>query len=130
MQPVLDAILRRLIILGRLTVCWPDGRFTTYAGPPDSGPEAGLSIRDRRTIRRLVLNPLLGFGEAYMDGALVPLDCGIYEVLDVAAVNLTANAKGHPVAHIRTLINTVKRRIDQYNPAPRAHAAMSRITMI
>jgi cyclopropane-fatty-acyl-phospholipid synthase len=87
MQPVLDAILRRLIALGRLTVRWPDGRFTSYGGPPGSGPQASLSIGDRRTIRRLVLNPLLGFGEAYMDGAL---------------------------------INTVLRRIDQYNPARRA----------
>ncbi len=120
MQPVLDAILRRLIALGRLTVRWPDGRFTSYGGPPGSGPQASLSIGDRRTIRRLVLNPLLGFGEAYMDGALIPLDCGIFEVLEVAAVNLMANSQGHPVAHIRTLINTVLRRIDQYNPARRA----------
>jgi cyclopropane-fatty-acyl-phospholipid synthase len=103
-----------------LTVCWPDGRFTTYAGPPGSGLEGGLSIRDRRTVRRLVLNPLLGFGEAYMNGDMVPLDCGIYEVLDVAAVNLMANGRGHPGAYVRTLINTVMRRIDQYNPAPRA----------
>src|SRR5580698_2157874 len=120
MQPVLDAILRRLIVLGRLTVRWPDGRFTSYAGPPDSGPEAGFSIRDRRTIRRLVLNPLLAVGESYMDGGLEPLDCGIYEVLDVCAVNLMANGRGHPVAHIRTLVNTILRRIDQYNPAHRA----------
>ena len=120
MQPVLDAILRRFIARGRLTVRWPDGRFTSYAGPPDSGPEAGFSIRDRRTIRRLVLNPLLAVGESYMDGGLEPLDCGIYEVLDVCAVNLMANGRGHPVAHIRTLINTILRRIDQYNPAHRA----------
>jgi len=120
MQPVLDAILRRLITLGRLTVCWPDGRFTTYAGPAGSGPEAGLRIRDRRTVRRLVLNPLLAVGESYMNGGLEPLDCGIYEVLDVCAVNLMANDRGHPVAHVRSLINTILRRIDQYNPAPRA----------
>jgi cyclopropane-fatty-acyl-phospholipid synthase len=120
MQPVLDAILRRFIVLGRLTVCWPDGRLTTYGGPPGSGPEGGFTIRDRRTIRRLVLNPLLAFGEAYMDGTAVPMDCAIYDLLDVAAVNLMANVKGHPVAQFRTAINTIKRRIDQYNPAPRA----------
>jgi cyclopropane-fatty-acyl-phospholipid synthase len=120
MQPVLDAILRRFVTLGRLTVRWPDGRLTTYAGAPDSGPEAGFSIRDRRTIRRLVLNPLLAFGEAYMDGTMMPLDCGIYEVLELAAVNRMVNEMGHPFAHLRTVIDTVKRRIDQYNPAPRA----------
>ena len=120
MRPVLDAILRRFVTLGRLTVRWPDGRLTTYAGPPDSGPEAGFTIQDRRTIRRLVLNPLLAFGEAYMDATLIPLDCEIYELLDLAAVNIMADAKGHPMAHVRTVINTIKRRIDQYNPAPRA----------
>jgi len=120
MQPVLDAILRRFVTLGRLTVRWPDGRLTTYSGPPGSGPEAGLAIRDRSTIRRLVLNPLLAFGESYMDGSLIPLECSIYEALDVAGVNLMANEKGHPMAHLRTVINTIKRRIDQYNTAPRA----------
>src|SRR5277367_5582875 len=122
MHTALNAILKRFITLGRLTVRWPDGRFTSYAGPPESGPEAAFSIRDRRTIRRLVLNPLLAVGESYMDGSLEPLDCGIYEVLDVCAVNVMANARGHPVAHIRAMINTVLRRIDQYNPAPRAQA--------
>ena len=120
MQPVLDAILRRFVTLGRLTVCWPDGRLTTYAGPSGSGPEAGLAILDRRTVRRLVLNPLLAFGEAYMDGTLTPIECGIYDLLELVAVNRMANDTGHPVAHIRTMVNTIRRRIDQYNPAHRA----------
>jgi cyclopropane-fatty-acyl-phospholipid synthase len=68
----------------------------------------------------LVANPLLAFGEAYMDGTLTPIDCGVYDLLDVTATNLMANETGHPMAHIRTMINTIKRRIDQYNPAPRA----------
>jgi cyclopropane-fatty-acyl-phospholipid synthase len=120
MQPVLDAILRRLVTCGRLTVGWPDGRLTTYGGPPGSGPEARIALRDRQTIRRLVLNPLLAVGEAYMDGTLVPYDCGIYDLLDVAAVNLRKNGRGHPVAHLRYAINCMKRRIDQFNPAARA----------
>ncbi len=120
MEPVLDAILRRFIVLGRMTVRWPDGRFTTYGGPSGSGPEAGIAILDHRAIRRLVLNPLLAFGEAYMDGSMEPLDCGIYEALDVVAANRMANDKGHPFALVGTKVNTVKRRIDQYNPAVRA----------
>ena len=72
MQAALDAILRRFIVLGRLTVRWPDGRMTTYAGPPGSGPEAAITLRDAATMRRLVLNPALAVGEAYMDGGLIP----------------------------------------------------------
>jgi cyclopropane-fatty-acyl-phospholipid synthase len=67
-----------------------------------------------------VLDPLLAFGEAYMDGTMAPVDCGIYEVLDVFAVNMMANDRGHPGAYLRAMIDTIKRRIDQYNPAPRA----------
>ena len=92
MQPVLDAIFRWLIVLGRLTVRWPDGRFTSYAGPPGLRPRGGVQHSRPTTIRRLVLNPLLAFGETYMDGALEPLDCGIYEVW-TCAVNVMANAK-------------------------------------
>ena len=38
MRAVLDHVLRRLIVRGRLTVRWPDGKLTTYVGEP--GPEA------------------------------------------------------------------------------------------
>jgi cyclopropane-fatty-acyl-phospholipid synthase len=62
MQFALDMFLRRFIAVGRLTVRWPDGRTQIYAGRP--GPEAGLMLRDRRTVRRLILNPKLSLGEA------------------------------------------------------------------
>ena len=120
MQGTLDAILRRFVVVGRLTVRWPDGQRTTYAGPPDSGPEASISIRDNRTIRRLVLNPTLAVGEAYMDGGLMPDGCGIYDVIDVLALNVMANAQGHPIARLRSTLGVIRRRIDQYNPASRA----------
>jgi cyclopropane-fatty-acyl-phospholipid synthase len=120
MRGTLDAILRRFVTVGRLTVRWPDGLRTSYAGPADSGPEAGIAIRDGRTIRRLVLNPTLAVGEAYMEGGLLPDGCGIYDVIDVLALNVMANAKGHPIARLRSTLGVIKRRIDQYNPAPRA----------
>ena len=120
MQGTLDAILRRLITVGQLTVLWPDGQRTTYAGPADSGPQAGIAIRDARTVRRLVLNPTLAAGEAYMDGGLMPDGCGIYDVIETLALNVMANAEGHPIARIRSTLGVIKRRIDQYNPAYRA----------
>ncbi len=120
MQGTLDAILRRFVVVGRLTVRWPDGQRTSYAGPPESGPEASIAIRDNRTIRRLVLNPTLAVGEAYMDGSLLPDGCGIYDVIEVLALNVMANAQGHPIARLRSVLGVIRRRFDQYNPAPRA----------
>jgi cyclopropane-fatty-acyl-phospholipid synthase len=120
MQGTLDAILRRFVVVGRLTVRWPDGQRASYAGPAGSGPEAGIAVHDSRTIRRLVVNPTLALGEAYMDGGLIPDGCGIYDVIEVLALNVMANATGHPLARLRSALGVLRRRIDQYNPAHRA----------
>jgi cyclopropane-fatty-acyl-phospholipid synthase len=120
MQGLLDAILRRFITQGQLTIRWPDGRLQTYAGPPGSGPQASASIRDQATIRRLVMHPSLAVGETYMDGGFEPLDCSIFELMDVLVANLAANDRGHPMVRLRSMFGHFKRRIDQYNPASRA----------
>jgi cyclopropane-fatty-acyl-phospholipid synthase len=120
MQGTLDAILRRFVSVGRLTVRWPDGQRATYSGSADPGLSAGIAIADAATIRRLVLNPSLAVGEAYMAGELTPDGCSIYDVIEVLAMNVMANAKGHPIARLRAALGVIKRRIDQYNPAPRA----------
>ncbi len=120
MQSVLDSILRRFIVIGRLTVTWPDGRTSTYSGPPGSGPAAGLALANGRAVRRLVLNPLLALGEEYMDGNARPADCSLYELLDVLMLNLDANTRGHPIARLRDIGGTLMRRIHQFNPAGRA----------
>lgn len=118
-QAALDAILRRFITRGRLRVRWPDGRFTSYAGPPDSGPAAGLAFNDRRTVRRLILNPEMALGEAYMDGGLIPVDCGIHDVLSLILANFAVNDGRHPVPLLRRVV-AVARRLDQLNSYGRA----------
>ena len=118
MRTLLDLILKRFIVLGRLCVCWPDGTVSTYTGEP--GAEASLEIKDARTVRRLALNPALAVGEAYMDGKLLPVGCSIYDVLEVLTTNLTAQKGGNPMAEIRQVIGDLTRRIAQFNPAHRA----------
>ncbi|HST76299.1 MAG TPA: cyclopropane-fatty-acyl-phospholipid synthase family protein [Acetobacteraceae bacterium] len=119
MQAALDAILKRFITRGRLTVRYPDGRQAMYSGPPGSGPEAMIALRDARAVRRLVLNPTMSVGESYMDGGLAPIGCGVYEMLDVLVTNLAASGN-HPIANLRQAFGVVKRRVDQFNPASRA----------
>ncbi len=118
MHTVLDYILNRFIALGRLTVRWPDGAVSTYTGAP--GPEAVLELRDARTVRRVALDPALAVGEAYMDGGLVPVDCNIYDVLDVLTANLVAENGGHGMVKLREKLGLLTRRIAQFNPAGRA----------
>jgi len=118
MQRALDQILRRLITQGRLTVRWPDGGTATYAAGP--GPRAALAFASPATVRRLVLDPALAFGEAYMDGTLTPVECGIYDVLDVLTANLGVRGRAHPALQLRTLLGRLSRRFAQFNPARRA----------
>ena len=118
MQSLLDTFLRRFIVAGRLTVRWPDGRSTTYAGAP--GPNASMALLDAATVRRLVLNPALAVGEAYMDGTLQPLDCSLYELLDVLVTNQMRNVSGIPTLGLRYMIARMTRRLAQFNPASRS----------
>jgi hypothetical protein len=99
MQSALDMFLRRFIAVGRLVVRWPHGRTQIYSGRP--GPEASVMLRDRRTVWRLMLNPKLSLGEAYMDGGLVALGGSIHDVLEVVLANLRTKRKGPLVAWLR-----------------------------
>jgi cyclopropane-fatty-acyl-phospholipid synthase len=118
MQSAPDMFLRKFITVGRLTVRWPDGRTQAYAGRP--GPEAGVVLRDRRTVWRLILNPKLSVGEAYMDGGLVSLGGSIHDVLVVVLANLRTNPKGLFVTWLRRTAAKVWRPIDQFNARARA----------
>ena len=73
MQAALGPVLRRFITRGRLRVRWPDdASLPTLARLTLALP--GLAFNDRRTVRRLILNPDMALGEAYMDGGLIPVD--------------------------------------------------------
>lgn len=118
MRAALEAILKRFITLGRLNVRWPDGSLSAFGTLP--GPEASVALRDAAAIRRLISNPSLAAGELYMDGGLTPEGCGVYEMLDVLILNLETNAGRLPAGRLRDALHWFRRRIDQYNPAPRA----------
>jgi cyclopropane-fatty-acyl-phospholipid synthase len=113
MQKMLSGIVRR----GRLKVHYPDGSIQVVSGA-EAGPDAAFAIRDSRTIRRLLLNPGLAFGEAFMDGDIEPIDCSIYEVLDLLVQNM---AEREPVAErLMARVRQARRWLDQLNLAPRA----------
>ena len=118
MLKALDAILKRLVVRGELTVHWPDGRVSRYAGT-DAGPRAAIAIRSRNALRRLLFQPNLAAGETYMDGELEPIGCSIYDVLEVLILN-QAQSSGHPFAKLGYRLGQLRRRLDQYNPAARA----------
>jgi cyclopropane-fatty-acyl-phospholipid synthase len=122
MRALIHAILQKFVTAGRLTVRYPDGHIATYGPPPEPGstaPVAGATIASWRTIRGLLSNPALVFGEAYVAGDLTPLDCKLEDILDLLFANL-ANGGTHPGLALRRAIARALRKAAQYNPIPRA----------
>jgi cyclopropane-fatty-acyl-phospholipid synthase len=114
-ETLLDRVLRRLVRQGGLAVTWPDGRTTRYGNAAE--PQAACSITDRRSVRRILLNPGLRFGEAYMDATLVPDARGIFAVLDVLLANMGHRAPHGVAAAIERTAMALRRFVQRNTPA-------------
>ena len=57
-----------------------------------SGPPVAVAIKNSLTLAKIVANPSLGAGEAYMDGRLVMEAGSIHDLVDLAS----RNARGRP----------------------------------
>ncbi len=66
---VLERLLRRYVKVGNLEVHPPVGRSLRLGD--GSGPKVEVMIPERAWAWRIILNPTLAVGEAYMDGGLV-----------------------------------------------------------
>lgn len=117
MKMLLSSLLNHIVRYGELSVAWPDSTISHFTGA--KGPQAGLRLNDWRTVRRLAFNPKLAFGEAYMDGALQPQGCSLYDLLDLLMLNLNAGVK-HPVIRWHRIIRRLTRGLRQINDAGRA----------
>ena len=112
-----------MIRSGALGVIWPNGETTLYgADAHRAGAEVHtIKLMDDRTVRAIVLNPGLAFGEAYMDQKLVPQNCSIYQALDVLLVNLKAvGMSALPMMQGRIVAGTMIRRLRQMNSSVRS----------
>ena len=114
----LDRLIRRFLVVGTISVRYPDGHLSVHAGT-QPGPAISFRVTDWRAVRRMVLNPALAFGESYMDGTIVPLDCSIYDALDLLLTNV-ANGGRQPVMALHNLAARALKRWAQFNPADRA----------
>ncbi|MEO0666705.1 MAG: cyclopropane-fatty-acyl-phospholipid synthase family protein [Pseudomonadota bacterium] len=82
---LLDQFLTRMMVTDRLSVTYPDGTTRDYG--PETGERAHLALSGETTLRSIVLNPDLGFGEAFMDARVSPQNCTLDEVLTILIRN-------------------------------------------
>ncbi|MEM7631115.1 MAG: cyclopropane-fatty-acyl-phospholipid synthase family protein [Pseudomonadota bacterium] len=95
---LLDQFLTRMMVVDRLSVTYPDGTTRDYG--PETGERAQLALSGAGTVRALVTNPDLGFGEAYMDDRMAPQNCTLDELLVILIRN---RAAGDVPAWMKTL---------------------------
>ncbi|HEX4738891.1 MAG TPA: cyclopropane-fatty-acyl-phospholipid synthase family protein [Allosphingosinicella sp.] len=90
---LLDRLFRTLIRAGPLTVI-SGGRTRSYGAPADGLKPVTIRLSGRGTEGRIVRNPALGFGEAYMDGRLAIEDGDVRDLLELIAWNLAWEDEG------------------------------------
>jgi cyclopropane-fatty-acyl-phospholipid synthase len=112
------SILRRLIRNGGLTLIDAGGRAHDV-GAGAGGKRVTVRLHDRSLHRRLLLNPQLVLGEAYMDGTLTVEDGTVDDLLDLLMANM-ARQGGVPFHGPAHRLRMLGRRIAQYNPVPAA----------
>lgn len=118
MRPVLDGLIRRFLVVGSLSVRYPDDQVSIHRGKR-SGPSVEFHVTDWRAVRRMVLNPALAFGEGYMDCTIIPVGCSIYDALDLLLTNVAAGGR-QPVMALHGLMGFAVKRWAQFNLAHRA----------
>lgn len=85
-QNAFDAMLRRMLKQGVLTVVMPDGRPRSYG--QDTGQSVTVRLHDAATVRHFVLNPELALGESYMNGTLTIDDDDLQGLLALVMQNV------------------------------------------
>lgn len=89
---LLARLLERGITNGRLTVI--DARGRKHEFGQDASPAVAIRLHDRALHWRLLLNPALAAGEAYMDGTLTMERGSLYDFLDLVGRNSEGVRKG------------------------------------
>ncbi|MEZ5711034.1 MAG: cyclopropane-fatty-acyl-phospholipid synthase family protein [Sphingobium sp.] len=83
----IERVIRSVIRKGQLTVIDAAGRRRLFRGQLP-GPEITVRLRGRRLPLRLLFNPSLALGEAYMDGNLVLEHGSLRDLLDLLTEDL------------------------------------------
>lgn len=114
---LLSLFLRRFIKQGVLIAIYPDGRSERY-GKKSARPVT-VRFHSRSLLRRLLANPDLALGEAYMDGSLTVENDDLYGLIELLMSNQMRqpNFGHHPwLGRFRRM----GRGLAQFNPMHRS----------
>jgi len=117
---LLTHMLKSFVRVGTLTVVDADGERHVFAGA--AGPSVTMRLTDRTLYRKLVFNPELHAGEAYMDGCLrFEEGSSLRDFLTLFSVN-RLSLGSYPLQRTLRRVSHALRRFQQANPVGRARA--------
>lgn len=108
--------LRRSIGCGRLDVIFPNGEYTRFGCGDDNVIQ--IRITSKMWLRRILLDPELQFGEAYMEGGVILETGHLYDLLDLFWRNILSS--GQSTAAIPAFFRKAFRAFAQFNPKSRS----------
>ena len=114
---LLARFLGAVIDQGEFTLI--DSRGRAYNFGDGAAPRVAIRLHDKATERRLLLNPRLAAGEAYMEGKLKIEEGTLYDLIDLIGRNIEA-FEHHWFSDFSANLSQVFRRIQQYNPVGKA----------
>jgi cyclopropane-fatty-acyl-phospholipid synthase len=115
---LLRHMLKAFVRIGTLTVIDAEGGRHVFAGAP--GPTVTMRLTDRALYRKLVFNPELHAGEAYMDGGLrFEEGSSLRDFLTLFSVN-RLSLGSYPLQRALRRASRALRRFQQANPVGRA----------
>ncbi len=117
---VLDPVLKRLVRNGSLRVIDWKGQSTLYG----DGTQKPVTIRvhDAVTAAKLIFDPQMAVGEAYMDGRLTVEDGTLFDFIEIGMKNIGRAPFSYPLSGLTERLRTGLRRLGQFNPASRSKA--------
>ena len=113
----LSHMMKSFVRVGTLKVIDADGRLHEFSGKP--GPNVTMRLRDPSLYYKLVVNPELHAGEAYMDGRLSFENSTLRDFLTLFSLN-RLSLGSYPVQRVLRRVSRNFRKWQQANPIGKA----------
>ncbi len=113
----LSHMMKSFVRVGTLKVIDASGNVHVFSGEP--GPNVTMRLSDKSLYHKLVFNPELSAGEAYMDGRMVFENSTLRDFLTLFSIN-RISLGSYPVQRILRRVSRQFKRFQQANPIGKA----------
>jgi cyclopropane-fatty-acyl-phospholipid synthase len=109
--------MKSFVRVGTLKIIDADGKVHVFSGQP--GPNVTMRLSDRSLYHKLVFNPELNAGEAYMDGRMSFEDSTLRDFLTLFSLN-RLSLGSYPLQKVLRRVSRMFKKGQQANPIGKA----------